>query len=94
VKSPEFSSFSKCLVSVLNCFAVFASHPLFHSFQFFPKDQKYIALFAGNEDEEIQRKRQEMRERVKANIAAAKAAQIDLEGKLLGCNNPFSFCFS
>ncbi|GAQ91534.1 hypothetical protein KFL_008020040 [Klebsormidium nitens] len=47
--------------------------------RFFPKDQKYIALFAGGDDAAVQQKRQEMRERVKANIAAAKAAQIDLE---------------
>eukprot|EP00243_Klebsormidium_subtile_P002464 TRINITY_DN148_c0_g1_i1.p1 TRINITY_DN148_c0_g1~~TRINITY_DN148_c0_g1_i1.p1 ORF type:complete len:388 (-),score=105.55 TRINITY_DN148_c0_g1_i1:65-1228(-) len=47
--------------------------------RFFPKDQKYIALFAGGDDEAVQQKRQEMRGRVKANIAAAKAAQIDLE---------------
>ncbi|KAL2621580.1 hypothetical protein R1flu_001785 [Riccia fluitans] len=46
--------------------------------KFFPKTEKYVALFAGNDDE-IVAVRNELRKRIKANIAAAAAAGVELE---------------
>ncbi|KAG6551652.1 hypothetical protein Mapa_006738 [Marchantia paleacea] len=46
--------------------------------KFFPKTEKYVALFAGSDDELVAL-RNELRERIKANIAAAAAAGVDLE---------------
>lgn len=49
--------------------------------QFFPKTEKYISLFMGNEDQEVVTKRSELRERIRANLLAAAAAGLDLEGQ-------------
>jgi hypothetical protein len=43
----------------------------------------------GNDDEEVVSKRQKLREQIKANIVAAAAAGIDLEGK-----DSFQVCLS
>ena len=48
--------------------------------QYFPKTEKYISLNMGKDDEELVKKRTELRERIKANLLAAAAAGLDLEG--------------
>jgi hypothetical protein len=48
--------------------------------QYFPKTEKYISLNMGKDDEELVKKRMELRERIKANLLAAAAAGLDLEG--------------
>jgi hypothetical protein len=50
--------------------------------QFFPKTEKYVSLFMGSEDEQVVAKRNDLRERIKANLLAAAAAGVDLEGTL------------
>jgi hypothetical protein len=50
--------------------------------QFFPKTEKYVSLFMGSEDEQVVAKRNDLRERIKANLLAAAAAGVDLEGAL------------
>jgi hypothetical protein len=47
--------------------------------QFFPKTEKYVSLFMGSEDEQVVAKRNDLRERIKANLLAAAAAGVDLE---------------
>lgn len=50
-------------------------------FQFFPKTEKYISLYMGIDDPEVKLKRDQLRERIKANLLAAAAAGLDLEGQ-------------
>lgn len=47
--------------------------------QFFPKAERYVSLFMGNDDEEVIKKRRELRLKIKDNLAAAAAAGHDLE---------------
>eukprot|EP00252_Welwitschia_mirabilis_P012157 TRINITY_DN2703_c0_g1_i1.p1 TRINITY_DN2703_c0_g1~~TRINITY_DN2703_c0_g1_i1.p1 ORF type:complete len:413 (-),score=90.29 TRINITY_DN2703_c0_g1_i1:154-1278(-) len=47
--------------------------------RFFPKTEKYVSLFVGGDDPEVVAKRNELREMVKANLAAAAASGVDLE---------------
>ncbi|KAH7302203.1 hypothetical protein KP509_23G060600 [Ceratopteris richardii] len=47
--------------------------------RFFPRSEKYVSLFIGNEDMEVIAKRNKLREQIKANIAAAAASGVDLE---------------
>ncbi|CAM6028756.1 unnamed protein product [Sphagnum balticum] len=47
--------------------------------RFFPKTEKYVSLFMGSEDEQVVAKRNDLRERIKANLLAAAAAGVDLE---------------
>ena len=49
--------------------------------QFFPKTEKYVALFTGGDDSEMVDKRNRLREQIKANLVAAAASGKDLEGK-------------
>ena len=56
-------------------------------FQFFPKTEKYISLYMGKDDPEVKLKREQLRERIKANLLAAAAAGHDLEG-LKNCLRP------
>ncbi|KAL3688035.1 hypothetical protein R1sor_014344 [Riccia sorocarpa] len=46
--------------------------------KFFPKTEKYVALFAGN-NSEVVAVREELRKRIKENIAAAAASGVELE---------------
>ncbi len=39
-----------------------------------------MSLFMGSEDEQVVAKRNDLRERIKANLLAAAAAGVDLEG--------------
>ncbi|KAH9569190.1 hypothetical protein CY35_03G119100 [Sphagnum magellanicum] len=48
--------------------------------RFFPKTEKYISLFMGSEDEQVVTKRNVLRDRIKANLLAAAATGVDLEG--------------
>lgn len=50
--------------------------------QFFPKTEKYVSLFTGD-DEQVVARRTELREKIKANRVAAAAAGVDLEGSWL-----------
>jgi hypothetical protein len=50
--------------------------------QFFPKTEKYVSLFMGSEDEQVVTKRNVLRDRIKANLLAAAASGVDLEGAL------------
>lgn len=52
----------------------------FVDFQFFPKTEKYISLYMGMDDPDVKAKRNELRERIKANLLAAAAAGHELEG--------------
>ncbi|KAI5066967.1 hypothetical protein GOP47_0017495 [Adiantum capillus-veneris] len=45
--------------------------------RFFPRTEKYVSLFEGNEDEEVLAKRSRLREQIKANLAAAEAAGVE-----------------
>lgn len=47
--------------------------------RFFPKTEKYISLYMGKDDPEVKSKRDQLRERIKANLLAAAAAGHDLE---------------
>ncbi|KAG0605548.1 hypothetical protein M758_9G067600 [Ceratodon purpureus] len=47
--------------------------------RFFPKTEKYISLYMGKDDPEVKLKRDQLRERIKANLLAAAAAGHDLE---------------
>lgn len=51
--------------------------------QFFPKTEKYVALFTGGDDSEMIDKRNRLREQIKANLVAAAANGKDLEGRFL-----------
>ena len=48
--------------------------------QFFPKTEKYVALFTGGEDPEIVDRRNRLRKQIKANLVAAAVSGKDLEG--------------
>ncbi|CAO2821487.1 unnamed protein product [Amaranthus hypochondriacus] len=47
--------------------------------RFFPKTEKYVSLFCGDDDAEIVERRNRFREQIKANIIAAAASGKDLE---------------
>ncbi|XP_024398929.1 uncharacterized protein [Physcomitrium patens] len=47
--------------------------------RFFPKTEKYISLYMGMDDPDVKAKRNELRERIKANLLAAAAAGHELE---------------
>lgn len=47
--------------------------------RFFPKDERYVALFMGGDDTEIAERRNRLRKQIKANIVAAAASGKDLE---------------
>ncbi|XP_062108215.1 rRNA-processing protein EFG1 [Humulus lupulus] len=47
--------------------------------RFFPKTEKYVALFIGSDDAELIGKRNRLRELIKANLVAAAASGKDLE---------------
>lgn len=47
--------------------------------RFFPRTEKYVSLFMGNEDEEVVAKRSKLREQIKANLAAAAALGVEPE---------------
>eukprot|EP00250_Pteridium_aquilinum_P014229 c21860_g3_i1 orf=330-1538(-) len=47
--------------------------------RFFPKTEKYVSLFVGNDDEEVITKRSKLRQQIKANMAAAAAAGVEPE---------------
>ncbi|CAM6088197.1 unnamed protein product [Calypogeia fissa] len=47
--------------------------------RFFPKTEKYVSLFMGNDDEDVKAKRTALRAKIKANLAAAVAAGVDVE---------------
>lgn len=51
--------------------------------QFFPKNEKYVSLFSGGDEQDIVDKRSKLREQIKASIVAAAASGKDLEGTLL-----------
>lgn len=57
------------------------AHDIFDH-QFFPKTEKYVALFTGSDDSEIADKRNRLRKQIKANLIAAAASGKDLEGTL------------
>lgn len=48
--------------------------------QFFPKTEKYVALFTGSDDSDMVDRRKKLREQIKANLIAAAASGKDLEG--------------
>ena len=52
----------------------------FFGSQFFPKTERYVSLFKGEEDEEVRKKREGLRKLVKQNIAKAQAEGLELEG--------------
>lgn len=58
--------------------------------QFFPKTEKYVALFTGSDDSDMVDRRKKLREQIKANLIAAAASGKDLEG---GFFNIFSTFF-
>ncbi|KAH9307276.1 hypothetical protein KI387_035187, partial [Taxus chinensis] len=47
--------------------------------RFFPKTEKYVSLFMGGNDPELVGIRNNLRERIKANVASAAASGVDLE---------------
>lgn len=49
-----------------------------------------MSLFMGNDDDVVKAKRADLRAKIKANLAAAVAAGVDLEGEFL-CMN---FCWT
>lgn len=53
---------------------------LLFELQFFPKTEKYVALFMGGDDRDIVDRRNRLRKQIKANIIAAAASGKDLEG--------------
>lgn len=57
------------------------AHDIFDH-QFFPKAEKYVALFTGGDDSEVVDKRNRLRKQIKANLIAAAASGKDLEGTL------------
>lgn len=48
--------------------------------QFFPKTEKYLSLFTGDENSDIVDRRNKLRKQIKANLVAAAASGKDLEG--------------
>lgn len=48
--------------------------------QFFPKTEKYVALFIGGDETDMVDRRNRLRKQIKANIIAAAASGKDLEG--------------
>lgn len=55
--------------------------------QFFPKTEKYVALYTNNDDQVVVDKRNRLREQIKANLVAAAASGKDLEGDDLSQTN-------
>lgn len=49
--------------------------------RFFPKNEKYVALFMGGDDSEIVDRRNKLRKQIKANIISAAASGKDLEAE-------------
>ncbi|GBG67388.1 hypothetical protein CBR_g525 [Chara braunii] len=47
--------------------------------RFFPKSEKYVSLFKGDDSEHVVARRQALREMIRANLAAAAAEGVDLE---------------
>ncbi|XP_038877105.1 rRNA-processing protein efg1-like isoform X2 [Benincasa hispida] len=47
--------------------------------RFFPKTEKYVALFTGGDDSDMVDRRNKLREQIKANLIAAAASGKDLE---------------
>ncbi|KAL6202489.1 hypothetical protein ACLB2K_026197 [Fragaria x ananassa] len=47
--------------------------------RFFPKTEKYVALFTGGDDSEVVDRRNRLRKQIKANLIAAAASGKDLE---------------
>ncbi|KAJ7568796.1 hypothetical protein O6H91_01G048900 [Diphasiastrum complanatum] len=47
--------------------------------RFFPKTEKYVSLFMGNEDDSVAARRIVLREKIKVNLAAAAATGVELE---------------
>ncbi|XP_050942043.1 rRNA-processing protein EFG1 isoform X2 [Cucumis melo] len=47
--------------------------------RFFPKTEKYVALFTGSDDSDMVDRRKKLREQIKANLIAAAASGKDLE---------------
>lgn len=47
--------------------------------RFFPKTEKYVSLFMGDDDENVIAQRNKLRDQIKANLAAAAASGVDLE---------------
>ncbi|PON40160.1 rRNA-processing protein EFG [Parasponia andersonii] len=47
--------------------------------RFFPKTEKYVALFTGGDDSELVDRRNRLREQIKANLVTAAASGKDLE---------------
>jgi hypothetical protein len=48
--------------------------------QYFPKNEKYVPLFSGNDDQEIVDKRNGLRKQIEERLSAAAATGKDLEG--------------
>lgn len=61
--------------------------------QFFPKTEKYVALFTGGEDSDMVDRRNKLRKQIKANLIAAAASGKDLEGGFLPYLLMFFFIF-
>lgn len=51
--------------------------------QFFPKTEKYVALFTGGDDSDMVDRRNKLRKQIKDNLITAAASGKDLEGGLL-----------
>lgn len=49
--------------------------------KFFPKTEKYISLFTGDDDQMVIDQRNKLRGLIKANLAAAASSGVELEGK-------------
>jgi hypothetical protein len=48
--------------------------------QFFPKNEKYVSLFAGGENSDTVEKRNKWRKQIKDNLMEAAASGKELEG--------------
>lgn len=48
--------------------------------QYFPKNEKYVPLFCGSDDQEIVDKRNGLRKQIEERLSAAAASGKDLEG--------------
>lgn len=48
--------------------------------QFFPKTEKYVSLYCGDDNADLVDKRSRLRVQIKANLIAAAASGKDLEG--------------
>jgi hypothetical protein len=63
------------------------------SLQFFPKTEKYVSLFTGDDDSDIVDRRFKLRKQIKANLVAAAASGKDLEG-IYFAMVPLAFCYT